>query len=155
MFLQGRAFELLNHLTMIDSVGRCGDASGTEGKVNRSRLNGAHHCFRWVFDVLAVGQNLSGESRPGPRLQFVSTQEGWQHKAEDVGGDFNFPNIASVQFHLSLTCTMRRAWQRWFSWMCLLISIICSKHSCFYSFFYNDSHWWTHTLHDPSDLHHE
>lgn len=63
------------------------------GKVNCGQLNEAHHCSRRVFDLPAVGQNLSGESRPGPRLQFVSTQEGWQHKAEDVGGGSGFPRL--------------------------------------------------------------
>lgn len=90
------AFEPVHHLSVIDSMGRCGSASGR--KVNGGWLNEAHHCSPQVFDLLAVGQNLSGESRPGPRLQFVSTQEGWEHKAEDVGGGFSFPRLPLCSF---------------------------------------------------------
>lgn len=73
----------------LTAMGRCVSVI-PGGKVNHSQLNEAHHCPPQVFDLPAVGQNLSGESRMGPRPQFVLTQEGWQCKAEDVGGAFIF-----------------------------------------------------------------
>lgn len=73
----------------LTAMGRCVSVI-PGGKVNHSQLNEAHHCPPRVFDLPAVGQNLSGVSRMGPRPQCVSTQEGWQGKAEDVGGAFIF-----------------------------------------------------------------
>lgn len=56
-----------------------GVASETQRKSTKVSLNEAHHCSLQLFDL---SYKLSGESRPGLRLQCVSTQ----YQAEDVGG---------------------------------------------------------------------
>lgn len=55
-----------------------------QGKVNDRQLNETYHCSQRLFDLLAVGQNLSGASQPGPQAT-VRIDSGGEDRRWEVG----------------------------------------------------------------------
>lgn len=51
--------------------------------MNDRQLNETSHCSERLFDLLAVGQNLSGASQPGPQAT-VCIDSGGEGRMEEV-----------------------------------------------------------------------